>query len=116
MQAVAAVTHNRTLHKDYPSDICKVVFQPKQFSWTHQQKYDKIIAVMEGTADFNDKELKAYKQALDIAKKSTVEFDQWLPKGVVYYHANTVRPKWVDYKVKVRTIGSHAFYKDSKKG
>lgn len=32
--AVAWVTLNRTEHKNWPSTICKVVYQPHQFSWT----------------------------------------------------------------------------------
>ena len=33
MLAVGFVVINRSLHKAYPSDICKVVHQPGQFSW-----------------------------------------------------------------------------------
>lgn len=35
-EAVAAITMNRTKDKDYPSNVCKVVYAPKAFSWTQQ--------------------------------------------------------------------------------
>ena len=36
--AVAQVTLNRAAHEEWPSTICDVVYQPKQFSWTHMIK------------------------------------------------------------------------------
>lgn len=36
--AVALVTLGRTLFKGYPSDVCGVVYQSKQFSWTFDKK------------------------------------------------------------------------------
>ena len=32
--AVAQVTLNRVEHDKWPSTICEVVYEPKQFSWT----------------------------------------------------------------------------------
>jgi spore germination cell wall hydrolase CwlJ-like protein len=52
--AVAAITINRTKDKDHPSSICKVVYESKQFSWTH---HNKIVL---------DK--KAFEEAKEIAK------------------------------------------------
>ena len=36
--AVAQVTLNRVAHSEWPSTICEVVSEPKQFSWTHLLK------------------------------------------------------------------------------
>ena len=33
--AVAHVTMNRVHHEQFPDTVCEVVFQPKQFSWSH---------------------------------------------------------------------------------
>jgi len=42
-EAVAAITMNRTRSKEYPSNVCKVIYEPKAFSWTHHHhsKIDK---------------------------------------------------------------------------
>jgi len=39
--AVAAVTLNRVRHKRFPDGVCEVVWQPRQFSWTHDGKTDR---------------------------------------------------------------------------
>ena len=45
--AVAHVTMNRVNHEKWPSTICEVVYQPKQFSWTHDKcsKQDSYVAL-----------------------------------------------------------------------
>ena len=40
--AVAEVVMNRVASVKYPDDICSVVFQRKQFSFTHDGLSDKI--------------------------------------------------------------------------
>lgn len=40
--AVADVIHNRVEDERYPNDICSVVFEPKQFSFTHDGKPDAL--------------------------------------------------------------------------
>jgi len=39
--AVANVTMNRVKHPAFPNSVCDVVWEPKQFSWTHDGKSDK---------------------------------------------------------------------------
>ena len=39
-QMVADVVLNRVEDKRYPNDVCAVVWEPKQFSWTHDGKSD----------------------------------------------------------------------------
>ena len=41
MALVAEVTINRVRHPDWPSRVCEVVWQNKQFSWTHDGKSDE---------------------------------------------------------------------------
>jgi spore germination cell wall hydrolase CwlJ-like protein len=91
--AVANVTLNRVKHPDYPKSICKVVFQPYQFSWT---------------TDFKKPE--ADKESYAIARMAingyTInKFD------AIYFHAKYVKPHWRN-TVKVATIGNHIFYKE----
>jgi N-acetylmuramoyl-L-alanine amidase len=115
MQAVAAVTYNRTESKAYKGSVCQVVFAPRQFSWTHQQPYDKILALLDGdTKNLTAKDKQRFQVALDIASKPRVEFLKILPRDVLHYHSVKVNPYWKNYKVKVATIGKHVFYTDSK--
>jgi spore germination cell wall hydrolase CwlJ-like protein len=37
MTAIAMVTLNRVKDPRWPKTVCKVVYQPYQFSWTHQK-------------------------------------------------------------------------------
>jgi spore germination cell wall hydrolase CwlJ-like protein len=39
--AVGFVTMNRVRNKRWPSTVCKVVYQPKQFNWTFDKHSDK---------------------------------------------------------------------------
>lgn len=40
--AVADVIHNRVQDERYPNDICSVVYEPNQFSFTHDGKSDVL--------------------------------------------------------------------------
>lgn len=97
--AVAAVTMNRVKDKRYPNTICEVVWQPKQFSWTGLNvKYH------------SPKNLKAWAQALELAKLF-MDGANWSGVGsATHYHAITVTPSWVDKKQLVGRYGNHLFY------
>lgn len=112
MQAVAAVVINRVNAKGYPADVCSVVFQSKQFSWTHQQNVDTIQKILEGDIKhLSNKDRQAYQQANLIAQKSDKELTEVLPKGVTHYHATYVKPQWSKFMKKVKKIGTHVFYR-----
>ena len=113
MKAVAAVTINRLKHKNYPADMCSVVFQKKQFSWTHQQKYSTIISVLDADVTGMQKkdELK-FHQAREIAAMHHDELTKMLPKNTIFYHTHKVKPKWAAFKVRVASVGNHLFYKE----
>jgi len=113
MKAVAAVTINRLKHSKYPADMCSVVFQPKQFSWTHQQKYSTIISVLDADVTGMQKkdELK-FHQAREIAAMQQEELTKLLPKNTIFYHTHKVKPKWAAFKVRVASVGNHLFYKE----
>lgn len=101
-RAVAWVTLNRVDHKDYPDTICKVVWQHKQFSWTHDGKSD------------NPKEKRAWNKAKLIARtvlslyKYRINLDP--SDGALYYHANYVKPLWNTHYNLIVEIDNHVFY------
>lgn len=100
--AVAEVTMNRVKSDAYPDTVCEVVWQRKQFSWTHDGKSD------------NPKEGHAWRVALAVAKSAlsdTKGFTQQLPPNTSHYHADYVIPYWVSHYEKVGTIGRHIFYR-----
>ena len=109
MKAVAKVTMNRVKSKKYPSSVCKVVFQKKQFSWTHQQNWDKIVMVMQGQVQ--KKDLQAYQKSATIAKEA-VKGQLLIPQlsSSLWYHASYVKPKWSTRLKRVAKIGVHIFY------
>lgn len=93
--AVAQVTLNRVKSPKYPKSICKVVYEPKQFSWVpyrDKNKFDNMSLAVAQLALSGNHKLKTFK--------------------ATHYHNQTVRPDW---KMKqVAKIGQHTFYKESK--
>lgn len=94
--AVAQVTLNRVKHDNYADTVCDVVYQPNQFSWT--KKYSKIV----------DKQ--AWAHAKEIAEL-VLSGDVRLPNfHALYFHSNTITPKWANKKKPVLRVGKHIFY------
>lgn len=94
--AVAEVILNRVASPDFPDDVCGVVWQKKQFSWTHDGKSDK------------PKDKAAYAVATNIAKQALS--GDVLGHGATFYHAEYVRPYWSKKLTYVGKIGTHIFY------
>lgn len=100
--AVAQVTMNRVLSDKYPDNVCDVVWQRKQFSWTHDGKSDK------------PKNMKAWNRAQWVAEVTLNDDDdstKIIPKDVVHYHADYVQPYWTTSCVRITKIGRHIFYR-----
>lgn len=93
--AVAVVTINRTRHEDYPSDICEVVYQKKQFSWTNSKKHKPTINAA----------------SVYLAKVALSERHELRNLKATHYHTMKVRPKWRTKLQQVARIGQHVFYK-----
>lgn len=111
MKAVAKVTTNRVKSKKYPDSVCGVVFQRKQFSWSHQQKFSTIEKVLKGSvSDFKPRDRVAYQQAEKIAQKALKMRLNTIPDSALWYHAVYVKPKWSKSMKKVAHIGQHIFY------
>lgn len=89
--AVASVTLERLAHPKYPKTICKVVYQPYQFSWTTNTETKKISA-------------KEWHESLQAAVHAyNVPFIR-----ATHFHNLTIKPKWGLRKV--MQIGNHIFY------
>jgi spore germination cell wall hydrolase CwlJ-like protein len=108
--AVALVTHNRKMSKRFPNSFCGVVWQKRQFSWTHDGKSDRPI------------KNHAWRLAQDIARFVYFKFSQ-LPQqarqaldithGALHYYApELANPYWAKVKVITREIGGHVFLRE----
>lgn len=97
--AVANVTMNRTESEKFPDDVCGVVYQKKQFSWTNKLK------------NKTPKNVKVYKEIYNIAE--AVYYNQIvdITDGALFYHTNEVKPSWSKEMEKVAVIDNHIFYK-----
>ena len=104
--AVAQVTINRAESGQFPSDICKVVYQKNvvyekvlcQFSWYCQGP--SALKPMNGPV---------YTESMEVAKKVLLEGFR-LPdlKNALYFHGDYIKPGWG--KKPVAKIGHHIFY------
>jgi len=102
---VAEVTLNRVASNSYPDNVCDVVWQHKQFSWTHDGKHDDPTRM-----SYLDQE--AWKLVYKAAKLIIKDPEQYLPKtGATHYHADYVQPYWATDMKYLGKIGSHLFYK-----
>lgn len=116
-QAVAKVTYNRLYKKlrdnpSRPSNICSVVFEPKQFSWTHQVNKDVIQKVLNtDTRLLNKKDNLAYQEAVKVSLMPYNELRAGISDKVLYYHSIKVKPKWSYKMQKYKVIQNHVFYK-----
>ena len=97
--AVAEVVLNRQRSDKYPDTICAVVKQPWQFSFVKDGKFPEI-----------DKDSKAWRKAVAVARIAREHLDQRLPKDVLWYHADYVAPVWRKALDKEDKIGLHIFY------
>ncbi len=94
MLAVAHVVINRTKSPKYPDDVCSVVYQKNQFSWTNNPPKIVHASLFDKSKDI------AYRVLLGDTKDPT--------RGAVNFHANTVDPQW--NKPPKVVIGNHIFY------
>ena len=96
--AVAHVTMNRVAHDNWPETICDVVYQSKQFSWTHMIE------------DHTPYDRKAWREAKAIARDVIIGNTNDPTNDAVFYHARWVNPSWTSYMEVSKVIGNHIFY------
>lgn len=102
---VAEVTLNRVTSKHYPNNVCDVVWQRKQFSWTHDGKHDDPTRM-----NYLDRVSWDHiqKAAIEVLKNS----EKVLPGSkATHYHADYVKPYWAKDMKYIGKVGSHLFYK-----
>ena len=97
--AVAKVTLNRVKDKRYDSNVCDVVRDPMQFSWTMLSPQRK----------WRIEDKTAWESANSIAHKMISKQLDYDIKAV-HYHTGTVKPKWSRSMNVERVIGNHIFF------
>ncbi len=97
--AVAQVVMNRVRSPHYPNSVCDVVWERRQFSWTHDGKSDK------------PRNPNAWLEANQIASLVLSPNFPDLVDGATHYHAHYVSPSWASSLESVATIGTHKFYR-----
>lgn len=103
---VAQVIVNRVEHNSFPDDVCSVVYEDRQFSFTHDGKSD------DPKTHTSEVDRRAYKKAVGIASMFLDGYG--VGSSSTHYHTVSVRPSWGEvYKVD-GVVGSHIFYTCSK--
>jgi spore germination cell wall hydrolase CwlJ-like protein len=101
MQMVGEVTLTRVEDEAYPNNICDVVYQRRQFSWT-QTKSDHTPY---------DQEL--WNLSLELAEALIIGEIELFDTGATHFlNPNMVKslPRWVYTYERVGRIGNHVFY------
>jgi N-acetylmuramoyl-L-alanine amidase len=102
MQMVGEVTLNRVASIRYPDNICDVIYQKSQFSWTHLIK------------DHTPHEDEAWETSLEIAEKLIREDVELFDNGATHYlNPDKVSklPRWARKFKIVGKVGRHVFYR-----
>jgi N-acetylmuramoyl-L-alanine amidase len=102
MIMVAEVTLNRVDHPRYPNDICRVVYQRRQFSWTHTLR------------DHTPREAESWENSLVLAREILSGEVQTFQTGATHFlNPDEVRvmPSWTRRFDLVGRVGNHVFYR-----
>ncbi len=101
MQMVGEVTLNRVEHPRYPDNICDVVYQRRQFSWTHTKR------------DHTPYDTELWEQSLEIAEGLITGEIELFDNGATHFlnpQLVRVMPRWTRSFDNVGRIGNHVFY------
>ena len=104
-QAVAQTVINRVRHPGYPKSICGVVYEGAarstgcQFSFTCDGSLLRPISPV------------VWANAEIVAKRALAGFVMKDVGAATHYHASYVYPYWAPTLVKLRTLGTHVFYR-----
>ena len=102
--AVAAVIMNRVESRHYPNDICAVVNQRSQFSFTNDGKSDDMFL----HTSYYD--AIAVQHSLAVAENIVMGYNP-IDISAVNYHADYVTPYWASSMVHEVVMGDHIFYR-----
>jgi spore germination cell wall hydrolase CwlJ-like protein len=95
--AVAQVTLNRVEHPAYPDDVCSVVFQESQFSWTRSP------------LEINEPE--AFATSLQVAGQVLFDRPEDLTHGSTHFYSGKRVPSWAHRLDRVGRIDNHTFFR-----
>lgn len=110
--AVSQVVLERVKSKKYPNTVCEVVFQGPTYSWSVNYPIRdrcQFSWYCDGLSDKPKDEI-AWLNSLEVAEKVYYGLTDTV-KGATHYHSVKVDPWWAKYKVKVKQIGDHIFYR-----
>jgi N-acetylmuramoyl-L-alanine amidase len=95
--AVAQVTLNRVTHRtEFDASICQVVYAKKQFSWTGERHREPR------GSDWQEAQVLAQLVIQGVAHIPGFR--------ALYFHNQTVNPRWNRTRELVARIGNHTFY------
>lgn len=98
--AVAHTTLNRVQSSRFPNTICGVVWQHRQFSWTQDGRSD------------TPRDAEAWRQSVYVAYLSARwhSMGEDFSHGALFYHEQSVNPRWNRSMHEVLQIGAHRFF------
>ena len=103
---VAEVILNRVEHSSFPDDVCSVVYEDKQFSFTHDGKSD------DPEVHTSEIDRRAYNKAVEIASMFLDGYE--VGSSSTHYHTTSVKPSWSKVYKRDGMAGDHIFYTCSK--
>lgn len=110
--AVAHVTMNRA---QTPDNVCKVVLEKNQFSWTNQHvawKHKRPVLKKSGVPT----DSMAWTVAQLVAESTLSRTAGDFTGGAKFYHEKSIRPSWANAKmVRLHRYGNHIFYRQENK-
>lgn len=106
--AVALVTLNRVKAAGLEKDICTVVFEKGQFSWTNTGMSNGVL-IPSKRPDRNSKD---WKLSESVAKYVMFSKLPDFTKGATFYHTKDLNLKRDKYQEQTLAIGNHVFFKE----
>lgn len=102
--AVAHVVLNRVASHHYPDAVCAVVWQAKQFSWTHDGRSDRVRFA-------NEHDRLIWKELVQISMAALAGAVPDPTGGATHYHADYVSPGWSSRMRRLIQIDEHIYYR-----
>lgn len=96
LQAVASVVFNRAKSSRYPHNLCAVVYQPGQFSWTSNPRKRRQTP-----------SARYVQLAVQMLRDRAILQEAY---PVTHFHHVKVSPSWSRRLTHLMTIGPHKFY------
>ena len=103
MMAIADVTINRKNDTRWPDSICNVVWQDKQFSWTHDGKSDDIPL-------WSPYQIQLWNTSVYMFVTALLDENDYSKCGT-HYHNKYIKPWWADEMTVTTIIGNHKLLK-----